>query len=166
MVDDGGLRIKAGGGWKRNDLYCLPGKAWVMGISYPETSSRVTYAPLVASSRRSCQIAAVHFNTETLRNRRFSSQGSPCLCGYNLGLRPGLPTLRFMASSRRSCQIATVLFNTETLRNRRFSSQGSPCLCGYTPELHHRLLTLRSWRLPDDFRHQLFPAKRKTVGKN
>ena len=41
---------------------------------------RLSY-PLVASSRRSCQIATVLFNTETQRNRRFSSQGPPCPCG-------------------------------------------------------------------------------------
>ncbi len=47
MVDGGGLMVEEG-----FVLYCLPGKAWVMGFSYPGTSSRVTYAPLVASSRR------------------------------------------------------------------------------------------------------------------
>ena len=36
-------------------MYCLPGKAWALGHSYPGTSSRVTYAPLMASSRRSSQ---------------------------------------------------------------------------------------------------------------
>ena len=41
----------------------------------PGTSSRVTYAPLVASSRRSCQTTVVLFNTETQRNRRVFSQG-------------------------------------------------------------------------------------------
>ena len=119
----------------------------------------------MASSRRSCQIATVHFNTETLRNRRDYSQGSPCLCVYTLGLLSMTPTLRFMASSRRSCQIATVLFNTETLMNRRAFSQGTPCLCVYNLGLHSMTPTLRSWRLPDAFRHRLFPAKRKTVGK-
>ena len=74
-------------------MYCLPGKAWALGLSYPGTSSRVTYAPLVASSRRSCQTAAVHSNTESQRNRRFFSQGSLCLCGYTLGLLPRTPTL-------------------------------------------------------------------------
>ena len=36
----------------------------------------------IASSRRFCQTTVVLFNTETQRNRRFSSQGPPCLCGY------------------------------------------------------------------------------------
>ena len=73
-------------------MYCLPGKAWALGLSYPGTSSlthgtssRVTYAPLVASSRRSCQTTVVLFNTETQRLQRFSSRGSPCL----LWLYPG-----------------------------------------------------------------------------
>ena len=51
----------------------------MLWLSYPGTSSRVTYAPLVASSRRSCQTTVVLFNTETQRLQRFSSRGSPCL---------------------------------------------------------------------------------------
>ena len=62
-------------------------------IPEPGTLSRVTYAPLVASSRRSCQTTVVLFNTETQRLQRFSSRGSPCLCGYTLGLLPRTPTL-------------------------------------------------------------------------
>jgi len=75
-------------------LYCLPGKVWELRFSYPGTSSRVTYASLVASSRRSCQTTVVLFNTETQRLQRFSSRGSLCLCGYTLGLLPRTPTIR------------------------------------------------------------------------
>ena len=62
-------------------------------IPEPGTLSRVTYAPLVASSRRSCQTTVVLFNTESQRNQRFFSRGSLCLCGYTLGLLPRTPTL-------------------------------------------------------------------------
>ena len=44
-------------------------------VPEPGTSSRVTYASLVASSRRYCQTTMVLFNTETQRNRRVFSQG-------------------------------------------------------------------------------------------
>ena len=65
----------------------------MLWLPYPGTSSRVTYAPLVASSRRSCQTTVVLFNTETQRLQRFFSRGSLCLCGYTLGLLPRTPTL-------------------------------------------------------------------------
>ena len=67
-------------------LYCLPGKVWALGFSYPGTSSHtprlrpgLLSLRFMASSRRSCQTAAVHSNTETQRLQRFSSRGSPCL---------------------------------------------------------------------------------------
>ena len=118
-------------------------------IPEPGTSSRVTYAPLVESSRRSCQTTVVLFNTETQRLPRFSSRGSPCL----LWLYPRASSQDthdpLVESSRRSCQTAAVHSNTESQRNRRFFSRGSPCLCGYTLGLLPRTPTLRSWSLPD-----------------
>ena len=116
----------------------------MLWLSYPGTSSRVTYAPLVASSRRSCQTTVVLFNTETQRLQRFSSRGSPCL----LWLYPWTSSqdthAPLVESSRRSCQTAAVHYNTESQRNRRFFSRGSPCLCGYTLGLLLRTPTLPS----------------------
>ena len=77
-------------------LYCLPGKAWALGLSYPWTSSRVYTLRYMASSRRSCQTTVVLFNTETQRLQRFSSRGSPCL----LWLYPRTSSLTHWTSSQ------------------------------------------------------------------
>ena len=60
MIDGGRLMIEDGW-WKRNDLYCLPGKAWGDGVLTPETSSRVT--------RSACGV----FQTLSVKQRRFFS---------------------------------------------------------------------------------------------
>ena len=84
-------------------LYCLPGKAWVLGLSYPWTSSLnpglhpgLVTLRYMASSRRSCQTTVVLFNTETQRLQRFSSRGSTCL----LWLYPWTSSLTHWTSSQ------------------------------------------------------------------
>ena len=62
----------------RNDLYCLPGKVWGDGVLTPETSSRVTYAPLVASSRRCLVKQQWFFSTQRRRGIGDSSLGVLC----------------------------------------------------------------------------------------
>ena len=75
------------------DVGSLIPRVYILG---PWTSSRVTYAPLVESSRRSCQTTVVLFNTETQRLQRFSSRGSPCL----LWLYPWTSSLTHWTSSQ------------------------------------------------------------------
>ena len=96
--------------------------------SYPETSSRVTHAPLysVFQTLLSNNSGSFQHRVAEASEILFSGSSLPL---WLLGFHPGL-LAPLVASSRRSCQIATVLFNTETQRNRRFSSQGSPCPCG------------------------------------
>ena len=111
----------------------------------PWTSSRVTYAPLVASSRRSCQTTVVLFNTETQRLQRFSSRGSPCL----LWLYPWTSSLTHWTSSQfytlHSWRLPDApvkqqwSFSTQRRRGFRDSLLGVlRASCGYTPGLHPR----------------------------
>ena len=109
-------------------LYCLPGKAWALGLSYPGTSSRVYTLRYMESSRRSCQTTVVLFNTETQRLQRFSSRGSPCL----LWLYPWTSSLTHGTSSQfstlRSWRLPDAVRTIKSkLRWQDYPSRSSPC---------------------------------------
>ena len=67
----------------------------MLWLSYPGTSFRVTYAPLVASSRRCLVKQQWSFSTQRRRGFRDSLLGVlRASCGYTPGLLPRTPTLR------------------------------------------------------------------------
>ena len=84
----------------------------------PRDFLTVLHAPLVASSRRSCQTTVVIFNTETQRLQRFSSRGST----YLLWLYPwtSTPTLLSPKVTHRPRTTVTDC----RLRSRQLSEEG------------------------------------------